>query len=133
MLANVVYKPLDTIFAEFQGVTPMEEGDHSTEKTGDVKYHLGTSYTRKDASGREMTVEILANPSHLECINPVAMGKCRAEQHYTGSGEKRNKVVPILVHGDASFSGQGVVYETIQMETLKNYGVGGTIHVIMNN
>jgi 2-oxoglutarate dehydrogenase E1 component len=60
-----------------------------------------------------MTVEILANPSHLECVNPVVLGKCRAEQHYSGDSDKRKKIVPILIHGDASFSGQGVVYETM--------------------
>lgn len=82
-----------------------------------------------------MTIEILANPSHLECINPVVMGKVRAEQHYSGQTNlvKRNKIVPILIHGDAAFSGQGVCYETLQMQDLTNYTVGGTIHVIVNN
>jgi 2-oxoglutarate dehydrogenase E1 component len=103
--------------------------------SGDVKYHLGTSYTSAYPSGNLMTVEILANPSHLECINPVVMGKVRAEQHYSGemANVKRNKIVPVLIHGDAAFSGQGVVYESIQMQDLKNYTVGGTIHVIVNN
>jgi len=111
LLANVVRKPLETIFAEFQGITP-EETDHGTTwspNSGDVKYHLGTSFKRTYPDGREMTVEVLANPSHLECINPVAMGKARAEQHYSGASDtsvkKRQKIVPILVHGDASFSG----------------------------
>lgn len=82
-----------------------------------------------------MTVEILPNPSHLECINPVVMGKVRAEQHYSGHNEtiKRKKIAPILIHGDAAFSGQGVCYETIQMQDLSNYTTGGTIHVIVNN
>lgn len=82
-----------------------------------------------------MTVEILANPSHLECINPVVMGKVRSEQHYSGQGSntKRNAIVPILIHGDAAFSGQGVVYEQMGMMNLPNYTVGGTIHVIVNN
>lgn len=108
MLANVVRKPLETIFAEFQGVMPSKEGDHDFgQKSGDVKYHLGTSYKRKYGNGKEMTVEILANPSHLECINPVVMGKVRSEQHYSGQGNntKRNAIVPILIHGDAAFSG----------------------------
>lgn len=83
--------------------------------SGDVKYHLGTSYTSAYPNGNLMTVEILANPSHLECINPVVMGKVRAEQHYSGESSfvKRNKIVPVLMHGDAAFAGQGVVYESI--------------------
>jgi 2-oxoglutarate dehydrogenase E1 component len=78
-------------------------------------------------------VEILANPSHLECINPVVMGKVRAEQHYSLDFIGRKKVIPMLIHGDAAFSGQGVVYESIQMQDLKDYTVGGTIHIIVNN
>jgi 2-oxoglutarate dehydrogenase E1 component len=139
-LANVVRKPLKTIFAEFQGVMPTQKGEESyaqAQSSGDVKYHLGTHYTRKNDDGTEITVEVLANPSHLECINPVVMGKVRAEQHYRGEsktkGMKRNKIVPVLVHGDASFAGQGVVFESMQMQDLKNYSVGGTIHVIVNN
>jgi len=85
------------------------------ENSGDVKYHLGTSYTKEYPNGKHLTVEILANPSHLECVNPVVMGKVRAEQHFSGDDarSKRSKVVPILIHGDASFSGQGVVYESM--------------------
>jgi len=83
------------------------------ENSGDVKYHLGTSYTRTYPDGKSMTVEILANPSHLECINPVVMGKVRAEQHYSGGDAKRASIVPILIHGDAAFAGQGVVYESM--------------------
>jgi len=91
MLANVVRKPLEVIFAEFQGTTPIKDPDNFFEAhSGDVKYHLGTHFTRKYDSGKEMTVEILANPSHLECINPVVMGKVRAEQHYTNDFMKRN-------------------------------------------
>lgn len=133
MLANVVRKPLETIFAEFQGTIPDSTGYGSS--SGDVKYHLGTNFTRIYPDGKSMTCEILANPSHLECINPVVMGKVRAEQHYTGgeAHRRREKIIPILIHGDAAFSGQGVVYESMQMQDLKNYSVGGTIHVIVNN
>ena len=134
MLAHVVKKPLETIFAEFQGVLP-SEGEHESH-SGDVKYHLGTSYTQKLDNGTEFTVEILANPSHLECINPVVMGRCRAENHIKntrGGVTDRLKLIPILIHGDASFAGQGVVYESLQMQDLKNYTVGGTMHVICNN
>jgi 2-oxoglutarate dehydrogenase E1 component len=84
-------------------------------------------------NGKPMTVEILANPSHLECVNPVVMGKVRAEQHFSGDENKRARIVPMLIHGDAAFSGQGVVYESMQMQDLTNYTVGGTVHVVVNN
>ena len=114
LLANVLRKPLPTIFAEFQGATP-QMSEHLLH-SGDVKYHLGTSYTKKYPDGKSFTVEILANPSHLECINPVVMGRVRAENHIRntkGRVTDRSKIVPILIHGDASFAGQGVVYESI--------------------
>lgn len=114
VLFNVVRKPAETIFAEFQGVMPTADTEANwQENSGDVKYHLGTSYTRTYPDGKSMTVEILANPSHLECINPVVMGKVRAEQHYSGGDAKRASIVPILIHGDAAFAGQGVVYESM--------------------
>lgn len=118
MLANVVRKPLETIFAEFQGVMPDQNENDVSAASGDVKYHLGTSFTREYPNGKELTVEILANPSHLECVNPVVMGRVRAEAHIRHSVAKtgdKDSVIPILIHGDASFSGQGVVYESIQM------------------
>mmetsp|Transcript_10024 Transcript_10024/g.16846 ORF Transcript_10024/g.16846 Transcript_10024/m.16846 type:complete len:287 (+) Transcript_10024:981-1841(+) len=136
VLANVVRKPMETIFAEFQGKVPvgnMDPNDSFKMGTGDVKYHLGTSFKRVYDDGKELTVEVLANPSHLECINPVVMGKVRAEQHYKGDVHDRKTVIPMLIHGDAAFAGQGVVYESMQMQGLKRYGVGGTIHVIVNN
>lgn len=113
-LANVVRKPLSTIFAEFQGTIP--EGQDVATHSGDVKYHLGTNYTKTYPDGRDFTVEILANPSHLECVNPVVMGRVRAENHILntyGNTQDRDKIVPFLVHGDAAFAGQGVVYESI--------------------
>lgn len=115
MLANVVRKPAETIFAEFQGVMPTADKEaNGQENSGDVKYHLGCNHTRYYEDGKSMTVEILANPSHLECVNPVVMGKVRAEQHYSGAdASKRNSIVPILIHGDAAFAGQGVVYESM--------------------
>jgi len=100
--------------------------------SGDVKYHLGTSYTKSYPDGRKLNISILANPSHLECINPVVMGRVRAEQHYEQDYD-RTKVVPILLHGDAAFAGQGIVFESMQMQDLNNYTVGGTIHVVTNN
>lgn len=77
-----------------------------------MKYHLGTSYTKSYEDGRKLTISVLANPSHLECVNPVVMGRARAEQHY-GQDYDRTQVVPILLHGDAAFAGQGVVYESM--------------------
>lgn len=97
---------------------------------------MGTNYTRTYADGKTLTVEVLANPSHLECINPVVMGRCRAENHsrnVRSLTKDRDVIVPFLIHGDAAFAGQGVVYEAMQMQDLKNYSVGGCIHVIVNN
>lgn len=81
-----------------------------------MKYHLGTSFTKTYGDGKTLTVEILANPSHLECVNPVVMGRTRAENHITtvqGQKTNRDRIVPFLIHGDASFAGQGVVYESL--------------------
>jgi len=100
--------------------------------SGDVKYHLGTTFTKTYPNGRTLTSTVLANPSHLETIDPVVLGRARAEQHLIGD-TNGDKVVPFLIHGDAAFAGQGVVYETMQMANLINYRVGGTIHVICNN
>jgi 2-oxoglutarate dehydrogenase E1 component len=101
VLANVFRKPISKIFAEFQGKHSASEYDIS----GDVKYHLGSHYERTYSNGKSVKLDILPNPSHLECINPVVMGKVRAYQHYSKDIIKRNKVVPILIHGDAAFSG----------------------------
>jgi 2-oxoglutarate dehydrogenase E1 component len=100
--------------------------------SGDVKYHLGTTFTKKYPDGKSLTSTVLANPSHLETIDPVVLGRARAEQHLMGD-TKGDHVVPFLIHGDAAFAGQGVVYETMQMANLINYGVGGTIHLVVNN
>lgn len=134
VLGNVVRKPLEIIFAEFQGIRAADEQEtYSSHGGGDVKYHLGTTYTSK-YKGKEISVTLMANPSHLEAVNPVVMGRVRAEQHFLGGEDiNRSKVVPILVHGDAAFAGQGVVFESLQMQDLKNYKVGGTIHIIINN
>lgn len=108
MLANVVRKPLPQIFAEFVGTLPTEDDKNWAANSGDVKYHLGTSYTRKYPDGKKLTVEVLANPSHLECVNPVVMGRVRADNHIRntiGETGDRDKVVPFLIHGDAAFSG----------------------------
>jgi 2-oxoglutarate dehydrogenase E1 component len=105
--------------------------DDST-NSGDVKYHLGTTFTKTYPDGRTLTQTVLANPSHLETIDPVVLGRARAEQHLIGD-EKGERVVPFLIHGDAAFAGQGVVYESMQMADLPSYKVGGTIHIVVNN
>lgn len=141
VLTNVVRKPLEVIFAEFAGALPSPESTDSTAKfkdAGDVKYHLGTSLTRKQKNSNgqdvDVTITLLANPSHLEAINPVVMGRARAQQHSLGGdANARKMVVPIIVHGDAAMAGQGIVYEQIQMQSLANYTVGGTIHIVVNN
>ena len=90
LLANVVRKPLPTIFAEFQGSVPVDDPEHNWHaNSGDAKYHLGTSFTRRYPNGRPLTVEILANPSHLECISPVVMGRVRAENHIRHTSGER--------------------------------------------
>lgn len=111
-LANVVRKPLATIFAEFQGVMPSQNEENTgIFSSGDVKYHLGTSFTKKYPNGELFTCEVLANPSHLECINPVVMGKVRAENHFRNIESKDHtrvelkNIVPVLIHGDAALSG----------------------------
>ncbi|XRB17367.1 2-oxoglutarate dehydrogenase E1 component [Pseudoscourfieldia marina] len=177
VLANVVRKPLRQIFAEFQGTKP-ESSNGDDDKlfmgSGDVKYHLGTSYDRPTTHGGHVHLCLLANPSHLEAVDPVVLGKVRAKQHYAshvtpsggtlpvtafngrlydnevdqipngdaaqpqqqevrGHHSPKRAHLPILIHGDGSFAGQGVVYETLDMSCLKGYEVGGTIHVVLNN
>ena len=134
-LANVVRKPMEVIMAEFQGITPKQGAETVLGNAGDVKYHLGTTFRRRYGdSGHEIKLTLMANPSHLEAVNPCVQGRARAEQHFLGGkNEDRKTVVPIVVHGDAAIAGQGIVYECLQMERLANYTVGGTIHVVINN
>mmetsp|Transcript_20449 Transcript_20449/g.61577 ORF Transcript_20449/g.61577 Transcript_20449/m.61577 type:complete len:1082 (-) Transcript_20449:445-3690(-) len=131
VLANVVRKPMSQIFKEFTG-KPTHAELKSAYGTGDVKYHLGTSYDRPTANGKRVHMSLLANPSHLEAVDPVVLGKVRAKQHYGGDAE-RMKNMGVLLHGDGAFAGQGVVYETLDMSALPDYTVGGTIHLIVNN
>ncbi|KAL0048536.1 hypothetical protein WJX82_005284 [Trebouxia sp. C0006] len=130
VLANVVRKPMQQIFSEFTGIKSGDQGTFTG--TGDVKYHLGTSYDRPTITGKRVHLSLLANPSHLEAVDPIVLGKVRAKQYYSEDGE-RSKNMGILMHGDGSFAGQGVVYETLDMSALPDYTVGGTIHVIVNN
>ncbi|MDZ4798522.1 MAG: multifunctional oxoglutarate decarboxylase/oxoglutarate dehydrogenase thiamine pyrophosphate-binding subunit/dihydrolipoyllysine-residue succinyltransferase subunit [Bryobacteraceae bacterium] len=129
MLANIVGKPLHQLFAEFE-----EAADSSANRygTGDVKYHLGAEAVRKTESGKEVTVSVAFNPSHLEAVNPVVEGIARAKQDKAGDKERR-KSIPVLIHGDAAMAGQGVVFETLNLSQLKGYATGGTIHVVINN
>ena len=128
VLANVMGKPYAAILSEFQGKAVVDEVLGS----GDVKYHLGTSMDRVLPDGRTMHLSLTANPSHLEAVNPVVMGKVRAKQTQKGDTE-RSRIMAILMHGDAAFIGQGVVHECLQMMDLKGYKIGGTIHLIVNN
>ncbi|MEM7442436.1 MAG: 2-oxoglutarate dehydrogenase E1 component [Pseudomonadota bacterium] len=128
VLANVMGKPFQAIFSEFQGNPANPE---EVQGSADVKYHLGTSSDR-DFDGNTIHLSLTANPSHLECVNPVVVGKVRAKQAQRKDTE-RVTVLPLLLHGDAAFAGQGVVPETLMMSELRGYRVGGTIHFVINN
>jgi 2-oxoglutarate dehydrogenase E1 component len=131
VLSNVVRKPNESIFSEFtSGGQALTD---TLNYSGDVKYHLGMSYTRPTPSGDFVELSLVANPSHLEAVDPVVQGKVRAIQHFAGDTQQHNRSMALLMHGDASFAGQGVVYETLGMSSLPNYRTGGTIHVIVNN
>ncbi|WP_353217029.1 2-oxoglutarate dehydrogenase E1 component [Sandarakinorhabdus sp.] len=128
MLANVMQKPFRTIFHEFAGGSsnPDDVGG-----SGDVKYHLGTS-TDREFDGNQVHLSLVPNPSHLEAVNPVVLGKVRAIQAIIGDND-RKQVLPILLHGDAAFAGQGIVAECFGFSGLIGYGTGGTIHYVVNN
>ncbi|MFS7966069.1 putative oxoglutarate dehydrogenase (succinyl-transferring) [Helianthus anomalus] len=130
VLGNVVRKPLRQIFNEFSGGIKPAEGLYTG--TGDVKYHLGTSYDRPTRGGKRIHLSLVANPSHLEAVDSVVVGKTRAKQYYSNDVD-RTKNMGILIHGDGSFAGQGVVYETLHLSALPNYTTGGTIHIVVNN
>jgi len=131
VLGNVFRKPLRQIFSEFAvGIRPNEDDSYSG--SGDVKYHLGTSRDRPTLAGKNIHLSLMANPSHLEAVTPVVIGKVRAKQHYTGD-TARKTIMPIVLHGDGSHAGQGVVYESYDMSALPEYTVGGTMHIIVNN
>jgi len=129
VLANIIRKDLDQIFCQFDPkLEPSDVG-----QAGDVKYHLGMSHeTINHASKELINVSLCANPSHLEAVDPVVVGKTKAEQFYRND-EDGSLVVPILLHGDAAFAGQGVVYETLHLSHLPFYSVGGAIHLVCNN
>lgn len=131
VLAHIVGKPYSTIFAEFDG---KHASSSAVSETGDVKYHLGAHGQRTLADGRVVDVLLVPNPSHLEIVNPVLTGVARHMQRLPGTIEfDRAAVVPVLVHGDAAFPGEGVVAETLNLSRLNGFQVGGTIHLIVNN
>jgi 2-oxoglutarate dehydrogenase E1 component len=129
VLANFLQKSLEVIFTEFSTnyIPDLVAGD------GDVKYHLGYRTIRKLSSGAEIEIRLAANPSHLEAVDPVVEGIARARQRIRGDTEHRRKVLPLLLHGDAAFAGQGIVAETLNMSQLHGYSTGGTVHIVVNN
>src|SRR6184192_2574835 len=129
VLANFLKKSLNVVFTEFSEnyIPNLVAGD------GDVKYHLGYRTVRKLPSGGEVEIRLSANPSHLEAVDPVVEGTARARQRIRNDTEHRRKVLPLLLHGDAAFAGQGIVAETLNMSQLPGYSTGGTVHVVVNN
>ena len=128
VLTNIAGKSYGQVFDEFEGNGVIEGAG-----TGDVKYHLGTVGVFSGTDGVSTRVSLAANPSHLETVDGVVEGIVRAKQDRIGLGEKGYTVMPVLVHGDAAFAGQGVVYETLNMSQLPAYRTGGTVHIIVNN
>lgn len=127
VLANVARKPLEQIFAQFNSLEPADEG------SGDVKYHLGMCHERINRkNGKKVKIAVVANPSHLEAVDPVVEGKTKAEQFYSGDTQGK-KAMSLLLHGDAAFAGQGIVYETFHLSDLPDYTTHGTIHIVVNN
>ena len=129
VLANVMAKPYKVIFHEFSGgsASPEDVGG-----SGDVKYHLGTS-TDREFDGIEVHMSLVPNPSHLEAVDPVVLGKARAQQAIRDDLDKHEQVLPVLIHGDAAFAGQGVVWESLSLTGINGYNTGGCLHFIINN
>ncbi|RGP40962.1 Oxoglutarate dehydrogenase (succinyl-transferring) [Altererythrobacter insulae] len=129
VLANVMGKPYKVIFHEFSGgsANPEDVGG-----SGDVKYHLGTS-TDREFDGIEVHMSLVPNPSHLEAVDPVVLGKSRAQQAIRDDLEEHEQVLPVLIHGDAAFAGQGVVWESLSLSGVPGYNTGGCLHFIINN
>ena len=127
VIAHVAKRPAEEIFAGFEDVDP-----RSVLGSGDVKYHMGATGEYLTYGGNKVHIHLVSNPSHLEAVDPVTVGRTRAKQDRTGEGG-REKYVPLLVHGDAAFAGQGVLAETMNYADLPGYTVGGTIHVVVNN
>src|SRR5215218_5951159 len=137
VLAHTVRRPYESILVEFEGEQTLSADTAAPEGgTGDVKYHYGASGTYRTRRGRSVTVTLSPNPSHLEYVNPVIEGRARADQTSRKARELAhdpNAVLPVLIHGDAAFPGQGIVAETLNLQALEGYSTGGTLHVIANN
>ncbi|ROZ43701.1 multifunctional oxoglutarate decarboxylase/oxoglutarate dehydrogenase thiamine pyrophosphate-binding subunit/dihydrolipoyllysine-residue succinyltransferase subunit [Rhodococcus sp. WS3] len=130
VLANIVGKPYSKIFTEFEG----NMNPAAAHGSGDVKYHLGASGTYIQMFGdNDIAVSLTANPSHLEAVDPVLEGLVRAKQDILDKGEEGFTVLPLMLHGDAAFAGQGVVAETLNLSLLRGYRTGGTVHIVVNN
>src|SRR3984957_15790702 len=127
VLAHVAKRPPEEIFAGFEDVNP-----RSVLGSGDVKYHMGAPAQYETRSGSKVHIHLVSNPSHLEAVDPVTVGRTRAKQDRTGEGG-REKYLPLLVHGDAAFAGQGILAETMNYADLPGFTVGGTIHIVVNN
>ncbi|NBW40444.1 2-oxoglutarate dehydrogenase E1 component [bacterium] len=127
VLVNIVGKPLEEVFSEFE-----DQSVQTALGSGDVKYHMGFESTHTDINGREIQLQLAPNPSHLEFVNPVVEGIVRAAQD-NEHNRNRKAVLPVLMHGDAAFAGQGVVFETLNMSLVRGYRVGGTVHIVVNN
>ncbi len=128
VLATLVGKSMSQVFSEFEG----EPDAESVQGSGDVKYHLGASGVHRSSQGKEVLVSVAFNPSHLEAVDPVVEGLVRPKQDRVGDKD-RERVIPLLIHGDAAFIGQGIVAEVLQMSQLEGYKTGGTLHVVTNN
>lgn len=130
VLVNFMEKPVGHLLAEFSG--PLELTEKIEHYDSDVKYHMGAQVVKQTPHG-PCAISMAYNPSHLEAVNPVVIGMARAAQRIRKDTEKRKKVIPLLIHGDAAFAGQGVVAETLQMSQVRGYRVGGTIHLVVDN
>ncbi|HEY0298436.1 MAG TPA: 2-oxoglutarate dehydrogenase E1 component [Arachidicoccus sp.] len=128
VLANTLGKTYEQIFSEFEGIVPADK----TQGSGDVKYHLGFRSDFVTADGKKINLQLCPNPSHLEVVNPVALGFARSKANVM-YGYDYDKILPILIHGDAALAGQGIIYEVAQMSELEGYNVGGTLHIAINN
>ena len=127
VIINIVNRPASEVFAGFEDVDP-----RSVLGGGDVKYHIGATGVYTGVNGRAVRIHLVSNPSHLEAVDPVALGRARAKQTRLGRDGK-TKVLPVLMHGDSAFAGQGITAETLNLANLRGYTVGGTVHIIVNN
>ncbi|HZT72066.1 MAG TPA: multifunctional oxoglutarate decarboxylase/oxoglutarate dehydrogenase thiamine pyrophosphate-binding subunit/dihydrolipoyllysine-residue succinyltransferase subunit [Terriglobales bacterium] len=128
VLTNIVGQPMNAIFSKFEDADP-----DSVEGSGDVKYHIGASGVHRGPQGEEIQVSLSPNPSHLEAVDPVLEGSARARQEQLADVGRGQRVLPVLIHGDAAFAGEGIVAETLNLSQLEGYRTGGTVHIVINN